>query len=592
MPVFPRIYVSSPEGGWLRFPRPQRILAARRADEVADVISEVSDAVAAGQYAAGFVGYEAASAFDFAHRTKPPLSPSPPAWFALADSPPEEADLPLRAAHFCGPWRAAVRRAEYCAAVRDIQKRIAAGDVYQVNFTFPLRARFAGCPLSLFAEMCARQPSPWRFFAETEEWAVCSASPECFFERRGGSLRARPMKGTRPAGRGAATRLAASEKDRAENLMIVDMLRNDMSRLPDARRVRCESLLRVREYPTVAQMTSTVVCETDAGLDAIFAAMFPCASVTGAPKIAAMALIASLEKSPRGAYCGACGWAGGGVARFNVAIRTAFADKRTGVAEYGIGSGVVADSSAAGEWRECRAKAAILTPPAKPYLIETMRAEGGRVALLSRHLSRLAKSARHFGVRFRKKSAAALVRAECNAARKSATLRLHLTADGNMFLRKKDSPPPQKIRAVLSPHRADSRCELLRHKTTRRAFYEDALSFARAGGFDDAVLQNERGEITETCIANIAAKIDGEWRTPPVACGLLPGVMRESLLAKGALTEKVLHISDLRRAEKICRLNAVRGKEEMTIAWDAPAAAEANPNLKDEDEATSPDFSK
>ncbi len=566
MPVFPRIYVSSPDGGWLKFARPRRILAAYRADEVADIVAAVSAAVSAGQYAAGFVGYEAAAAFDSAHRTKEPSPSRPLIWFALADSPPSAAELPSRAAHFCGPWRAALRRAEYCAAVRDIQDRIAAGDVYQVNFTYPLRARFAGCPLSLFGEMCARQPSPWRFFAETEEWAVGSASPECFFERRGGALLSRPMKGTRPAGRGAAARLAASEKDRAENLMIVDMMRNDMSKLPDARRVRGESLLQIREYPTVVQMTSTVVCDTAAGLDGVFAALFPCASVTGAPKIAAMSMIAALEKSPRGVYCGACGWAGGGVARFNVAIRTAFADKRTGVAEYGSGSGVVADSSAAAEWRECRAKAAILIPSAPPHLVETMRAEGGKVALLPRHLSRLAESAKRFGIYFRKNRAAQMIREKCASIQKSAVLRLLLSADGKLFLQTRDIPPPQnEARAMLSPRRTDSRCELLRHKTDRRAIYEDAMILARKGGFADAVLQNERGEITETCIANIAAKIGGEWRTPPVSCGLLPGVMRGAMIVGGELTEAVLRAEDLRRAEKICRLNAVRGMEEITV---------------------------
>ena len=180
----------------------------------------------------------------------------------------------------------------------------------------------------MFAALAARQPSPWRFFAETESWAVCSASPECFVEKRGESLWARPMKGTRPGGPKAAAQLAASEKDRAENLMIVDMTRNDMSRLPDARHVRAESLLDIHTYPTVAQMTSTVACETAAGMDGIFAAMFPPASVTGAPKIAAMQIIAGLEKESRGVYCGVCGWGDNGGFQFNVAIRTAVVDKK------------------------------------------------------------------------------------------------------------------------------------------------------------------------------------------------------------------------------------------------------------------------
>ena len=565
----PRIYFNSPNGEWLQFPPPRRLLVANRADEVADVLAAVAAAANSGHYAAGFVCYEAAPAFDSAFQTKTPPPSCPLAWFAVSDSPPHTAVLPSRESHFCGPWRAAIRMAEYRAAVDEIKRRITAGDVYQVNFTYPRRAHFAGCPLSLFYEMSARQPSPWRFFAETEEWAVCSASPECFFERRGDTLLARPMKGTRPAGRGAAARLAASEKDRAENLMIVDMMRNDMSRLPDARRVRCESLLDVREYPTVTQMTSTVACDSAAGIDDIFAALFPCASITGAPKVAATAMIAALERFPRGVYCGACGWAGGGEARFNVAIRTAFVDKRTGIAEYGSGGGIVADSSAAAEWRECRVKTAILAPLSPPHLIETMRAENGEVPLLARHLTRMANSAKRFGIRFGKKNAAAIVRREIELQKGAAVLRLLLRADGKIFLQQQSPPPPKKTRAVLSPHSADSRNELLRHKTTRRGIYENALRRAQESGFDDAILQNERGEITETCIANIAAKIDGEWRTPPLLCGLLPGVMRAEMLAGGELTEALIFPADLRRAEKICRLNAVRGMEEISVNFPA-----------------------
>ena len=563
MPSSPRIFFSAPDdpGGFLRFARPRKILTARRADEVADVIAEAQNA---GAYVAGFVSYEAAPVFDSAYQTHSPAAPL--AWFAAADSPPEAATLPPPTAHFCGRWRGAIGKTEYCGAVREIQKQITEGEVYQVNFTYPLRARFAGCPLSFFSALCARQPSPWRFFAETEEWAVCSASPECFFGRRGGVLESRPMKGTRRASPRAAANLAASEKDRAENLMIVDMLRNDMSKISGVREVRAGPLLEIEEYPTVAQMTSTVSCKTSARLDEIFTALFPCASVTGAPKIAAMQIIRALEKTPRGVYCGACGWADGETARFNVAIRTAFLDKKTGAAEYGIGSGIVADSSAAAEWRECRSKAAILIPPEPPYLMETMRAEGGEIALLPRHLARMSKSARYFGIRFDKKAATVLVRKTCAALSEPAVLRLHLFADGKLRAALRELPPAQTpVRAVLCDEPVAADNILLRHKTSRRAVYEEAMRAARARGFDDAVLQNERGEITETCIANIAAKINGEWLTPPESSGLLPGVRRAEMLAEKKLTEKILTAADLRRAEKIRRLNAVRGTEEMIL---------------------------
>ncbi|MGI9305891.1 MAG: chorismate-binding protein [Gammaproteobacteria bacterium] len=564
MPVYPQILFSAPDSdGWLCFPPPKKIFTARRADEVSDVISAAQNA---GAFAAGFAAYEAAPAFDSAHRTR--AAPPPLAWFAVADTPPQPALLPPPSAHFCGRWRAAIRKTEYCNAVREIQRQITKGNVYQVNFTYPLRARFAGSPLSFFAALCARQPSPWRFFAETENWAVCSASPECFFERRGETLKSRPMKGTRPASPRAAAQLAASRKDRAENLMIVDMLRNDMSRIGDARRVRAEALLEIEEYPTVAQMTSTVACESAAPLADIFAALFPCASVTGAPKIAAMNIIAALEKTPRRVYCGACGWAGGEGARFNVAIRTAFVDKKEGRAEYGIGSGIVADSSASAEWRECQSKAEILIPSAPPFLMETMRAEKSGVALLSRHLARLAKSARYFGIPFRPKNAAALTRETCEKLSAPSVLRLYLPANGKLRAECRPLPPAKKTpRAILSaaPVRAEN--ILLRHKTSQRENYETALAEASKRGFDDAILQNERGEITETCIANIAAKINGKWQTPPVNCGLLPGVQRAALLAQKTISEKILTAADLQTAEKICRLNAVRGMEEIAVSF-------------------------
>ena len=568
---FPRILLPAPDGGgWLDFAPPRQILAAETLDEVVQVVAAAENARRQGKFVAGFVAYDAAPAYDSAHRIFPPsaskLRSSPPlAWFAIADEPPQPSLLPRDDSHLCGRWRGRPR-AEYLAALNSIQHHIAAGDAYQVNFTYPLRAAFAGCPMSMFAALAARQPSPWRFFAETESWAVCSASPECFVEKRGESLWARPMKGTRPGGPKAAVQLAASEKDRAENLMIVDMTRNDMSRLPDARHVRAESLLDIHTYPTVAQMTSTVACKTAAGMDGIFAAMFPPASVTGAPKIAAMQIIAGLEKESRGVYCGVCGWGDNGGFQFNVAIRTAVIDKKNGVVRYDVGSGVVADSSAAGEWRECKNKAAILVPPSPPCLLETMRADNSGVVLLKNHLQRIAASARVFGFRFARRRAEEEIEKECKSLSAPATLRLQLFADGTINLQRRSLPPRKKIRACLSEVAVDSANLLLRHKTGRRGIYETALAAAKARGFDDAVLQNEKGELTETCIANLAIQLGGRWLTPPLSCGLLPGVFRRQLLAQKNIAEKIVGADDLRRAEKIMRFNAVRGEETMTVA--------------------------
>ena len=584
----PRVIVASPNGGWREWRRFVRVLSAARVDEVSDVLREAESAVQNGNYAAGFVGYEAAPVFDSAHTTRPPDGLLPLAWFALSDEPPQEAHLPSPSWHFCGRWRGSLAYAEYLRAVAIIQQKIADGDVYQVNMTYPRRARFAGSPLSFFAALSGRQPSPWRFYAETPQWAVCSASPECFFEWQNGVLISRPMKGTRANRVGAAVQLQNSEKERAENLMIVDMLRNDMSRLSDAKNVRTEKLLAIEEYPTVLQMTSQVMCNTQAGLHALFTALFPCASVTGAPKIAAMRYIRELETEARGVYCGACGWAGGGVARFAVAIRTAVVDKTNHIARYDSGGGIVADSVAAAEWEECENKAAILkTPPPcsvsssmsksnvkfesestePPCLLETMYATPQGVPMLAAHLARLEKSARYFNIAFNAAAAVRIVARQCAKLSAAAVLRLK-SAHGNIVVEQVPLPmAASKPPLVCLVDGAVSADALLCHKTTVRGLYARALQTARAAGCDDAVLHNECGEITETCIANIAAHIDGETLTPPLVCGLLPGVMRQHLLDSGELLERRIPIDDLRRADKIWRLNAVRGMEEIAMQW-------------------------
>ena len=280
-PPLPRVVLPAPEQSgaanqWLVLSRPRRILAASEAGEVPQLLREVDSEIAKGSVAAGFVCYEAAPAFDMAQTVRPPHSAQlhpfnpthsthpnlPLAWMMVCDAAPLPQKFPACRECVAGKMHAGVSDGEYFSATAEIQKRIADGDVYQVNHTYPMRARFAGDPLALFAEFARAQFSPWMFFAETDEWAVCSASPECFFLREGGRLESRPMKGTRPPE--AADELQHSEKDRAENLMIVDMVRNDMSRIAGASDVRAGPLLRVETHPTVAQMTSSVKCDIPA----------------------------------------------------------------------------------------------------------------------------------------------------------------------------------------------------------------------------------------------------------------------------------------------------------------------------------------
>ena len=525
--------------------------------------------------AAGFVAYEAAPAFDAAQVVRGRDSSVPLAWMMICDSRESSPSLPPGRECVVGTLRPSVSQNAHRAAVSDIRRRIAAGDVYQVNHTCRMRGKFAGDPLALFGEFANVQRSPWMFFAETESWAVCSASPECFFLRRGNRLESRPMKGTRPPER--ANELTASEKERAENLMIVDMLRNDLSRIPGAQNVSAGPLLQVETHPTVAQMTSTVKCEVPDGVGGtgtggvgvaeIFAGLFPCASVTGAPKVAAMRVIRELEDSPRGVYCGATGIAFGNEARFAVAIRTAVVDKRAGELRYGTGGGIVSDSDPDGEWNEMRIKAALFSriPPAR--LIETMRAESGTVALLPRHLSRLRDSASRLGFVFDESGIrAAIENAARECERDGGKLRLLLSPDGAFILEPSESPlPSESVVAGLSAVRVFSGDELLRHKTSRRAVYDAALSDAKSRGWDDAILQNESGEITETCVANIALKVGGELLTPPMECGLLPGVLRAEMLSRGKLRESRLTSADLQQSDAVFRLNALRGMEKVVV---------------------------
>ena len=369
---------------WLCFGEPIRVLKAKSTDQVLAALHEAEQAVEAeGLYAAGFVAYEAAPGFDpalRAQRVREQLD-IPLLWLGLFHEPEVWSDLPDAAlAHTPGPWEPAIDRATYRQAVAAIKEQIAAGYTYQINYTFPLVADFKGEPWPLFIQLAAAQRGRYAAYVDTGRHVVCSASPELFFQRADGVLTSRPMKGTAPRGRtlteDEAQRawLFASEKNRAENVMIVDMIRNDMGRVAEVGSVRVPELFEVERYPTVLQMTSTVTSRTNASFADIFKALFPCASITGAPKVSAMGIIADLEPAGRGVYTGAIGYlAPGGRAQFNVAIRTVVVDRQTGRATYGVGSGVVWDSDADEEYDECLLKARVLAAKRPDFeLLETM----------------------------------------------------------------------------------------------------------------------------------------------------------------------------------------------------------------------------
>ena len=553
----------------LYFTSPREILVAESPGEVPGVLGKVEEAARAGLYAAGYVAYEAAPAFDPALAVRAGAK-VPPAWFGLFDSPAPDSPPASRGGFEISAWAPGVGRDEYRRNVARVREAVARGDSYQVNYTFRMRARFRGDDFALYELLAANQRTPFCAYLDTGRFRVLSASPELFFRRRHHYITTRPMKGTARRGRWAeedeeiAARLAASEKERAENVMIVDLLRNDLGRVAEFGSIVVRDLCTVERYPTVFQMTSTVEARARAGVSLadLFAATFPCGSVTGAPKVSTSRLIAALEDSPRNIYCGSIGLvAPGGEAVFNVAIRTLLLDAETGEAEYGVGGGITWDSEADAEYEEALAKAAVLTEARPPFeLIETLRLERGHYALLERHLKRLRDSARYFD--FDDPTDAA--RSELSQLAASAPpgpLRVRLLASPNGKVRVESAPledlpeGPLPVALALSPVRRAER--FLYHKTTRREFY-DIHRAARPEAFD-VLLWNEDGELTEFTHGNVVVEIDGRRLTPARGCGLLAGTMRAELLESGEIREAVISRARLESCTMLWFVNSVRG---------------------------------
>ncbi|HSJ13390.1 MAG TPA: aminodeoxychorismate synthase component I, partial [Longimicrobiales bacterium] len=469
-------------------------------------------------------------------------------------------------------WTPSCDAALHGAAVRDIREAIARGDVYQVNHTVRFAAEAgtgddARADRIRYERLRRAQPHALAAYLDLGAWRVLSASPELFFRRRGDTIETRPMKGTRRRGRWAAedealaAELAASEKDRAENLMIVDLLRNDLGRIARTGTVRVPALFAVERYRTVWQMTSTIAADIpeSCGLDDVFRALFPCGSVTGAPKIAAMKFIARLESAPREVYCGAIGFVEpGGDATFSVAIRTAWRDVARGTLEYGAGGGITWDSDPAAEWQEVLAKTAILTWRPAPFrLLETMRAERGAIVRLDRHLERLLASGTFLGIEVDVDAVRAALQEVAAAA--TAPVRVRLLVGGARNIEVQSAAltplvPPVSVALARTP--VDSRDPFLCHKTTQRDAYDQRM--AEHPGRFDVALVNERGELTEFTRGNIVLELRGERLTPARECGLLDGVFRRTLLERGDVREAVLTPADLAAAPRIWLINSVR----------------------------------
>lgn len=550
----------------LRFRDPVEVVTVSDINEVVAALDRVESAVINGLFAAGFVSYEAAPAFDPALSAHPPTD-LPLVWFAFyRECGGGPIERPGSADFEIGPWKPLVSSEEYSIAIAHIHDWIASGDTYQVNYTFPMRATFDGDPSAWFHQLCQAQQSSYCAYLDTGRFHILSVSPELFFRLDDDRIEMRPMKGTRRRGlylqadELAAQDLLASEKERAENLMIVDLIRNDLGRISAAGQVSVPDLFRVERYETVWQMTSSVVARTQASMGQIFGALFPSGSVTGAPKVRTMQIIRELEPFPRGVYCGSVGWLKPGrEAEFNVAIRTVVVDTSIHAAEYHVGGGITWDSTEDAEFDECMAKAAILTYRRPMFeLLESLRFEG-EYFLLEEHMNRLRASADYFGFRFEyAKVLAQLMTKAQELAKPNAAwkVRLLLAHDGSTRIEASPAPAAAPVRVGFAREPISQDDVFLYHKTTARGLYDQAR--ASRPDCDDVILWNTRGEITETTTANIVADIDGELVTPPVSCGLLAGTLRARLLAKGEINERILTKTDLQHARSIHLINSVR----------------------------------
>ena len=559
----------SAQACWLCFDKPIEVVQAFDVEEVLPGLRRVEEfANRNNLYALGFVSYEAAPAFDSALHVRSTESWFPLLWFGLYEKP-EPFRLPSPVSSLQLAWQPTISREEYNASIERIKEYIAEGDTYQVNYSFRLRAPFRGDARGFFLQLANAQPSNNGAFIETDDFAICSASPELFFSLDGENIVTRPMKGTAPRGltvsadKANAEKLQTSEKNRAENLMIVDMMRNDLGRIAEVGSVHVRSLFDVERYPTVWQMTSTVAAKTDASVTEIMKALFPCASITGAPKARTMEIIAELESTRRKIYTGAIGFiAPNRKAQFNVAIRTVLVNKKKDEAEYGVGGGIVWASTTEEEYNECLTKARVLTEVRPKFeLFETMLfTQQDGFFLFDEHLARLKSSAEYFDFPLDEqmlKRMIAQLHNDLPRLKSDFRVRLVVHSDGlpTFAIRGIDSSDtPVRLRLAKTP--IDSNNVFLYHKTTHRKVYDDAL--ASVSDCDDVVLWNERGEVTESTIANVVVEIGSELFTPPVECGLLAGVFRSQLLKEGRFKERMITIDELKRSSHVFLVNSVR----------------------------------
>lgn len=550
----------------LTFREPIKLIIANKIEEVVPCFQLIEEALQNGFYVAGYLSYESAPAFDAAYKVNSE-SEMPLLWFGVFKEP-EIISLNSIGDYNLSEWIPSVDKEDYHKAITSIKQSIEEGITYQTNYTIRLHSQFQGDAIALYEKLKRAQSSNYCAYLNTGDFQVLSASPELFFELNQNQLTTRPMKGTLKRGKTLKEdeinrmELYHSEKNRAENVMIVDLLRNDLSVIAKPGTVKVDKLFEIEDYPTVHQMTSTITAtiKENTQLVDIFKALFPCGSITGAPKISTMEVIEKLEMDARNVYCGAIGYiTPNRDATFNVPIRTVVIDEKTGKATYGVGGGITWDSTTEDEYHEVLAKASLLTVERPEFqLLESLLLQDGEYFLLEEHLERISNSAKYFSYR-------------CNVEdiRKALLNRAEQYKDGEYKVRLlvnqigehtidcqplKKQTPGQTITLADIPVNKENL--FLYHKTTNREVYSQYQN--KFKDFFDVLLWNEEQELTEFTNGNVVLEIDGVFWTPPIESGLLAGTYRDKLLQEGRICEKKLTLDDLNQCSNIWFINSVR----------------------------------
>jgi len=563
------------------FKKPLDIISCYDSGLLRTSLDKLHEMLKSGYYAAGFLSYEAGLAFE------PSLARNrvydfPLLWFGIFERPlvfdSKKAqftdDAPAGDASL-SDIRADIQEKEYIRSIADIKRRIEKGLTYQVNRTFKLKSCFKGSIPELYAGLRKKQKVSYAAFIKFGGRYILSFSPELFFKLDKGVITVKPMKGTIPRGRSLeedaqnARLLYQCPKNRSENIMIVDLLRNDLGKISRKGSVKTLKVFEIERYETLFQMTSTVRARTRPGfsLYELFAAVFPSGSVTGAPKIRTMSIIDEIEKPERGIYTGGIGFlAPDNSGVFNVAIRTILLDTETGKAEMGIGSGIVYDSDGRNEYEECLLKARFLTERAVDFsLIETILWQPGYgFALLGLHLKRLSDSARYFGFIYERKYITKCLEDISRSFDKTKDYRVRLLLDRNgrpsiSYSIIRDENALKRI--AISAVKTNSSDKWLFHKTTNRSIYESEHDKYKRLGYYDVLFLNEKGQVTEGAISNVFIEKNGIYYTPPLECGVLNGIYRRFLFKKSGsgIREKIIYPKELLTADNIFLTNAVRG---------------------------------